>query len=165
MLRVASALGIALALVVAVVAAGHGGDEQLGKGDLVWAKQPQVYRNAALPDDRVMRGVVRNNSVRVMMLTARDLRVRTADGDGMDTATVFAPTFIRGVFPENRGEAIPESEQLRVGLRARIEPGKEVPITVSWRERGKRASMVDYGTGSLPVSDPAEPAHGEADSL
>jgi hypothetical protein len=46
---------------------------------------------------------------------------------------------------------MPENEQLRIGLRARIEPGRAVPITVSWREHGQHASLVDYGTGSLPV--------------
>jgi hypothetical protein len=55
------------------------------------------------------------------------------------------------VVPQNRGDAPPESEQLRVGLRARLEPGKAVPITVSWREHGERAAIVDYGWGSLPV--------------
>ena len=38
-----------------------------------------------------------------------------------------------------------------MGLRARIEPGKAVPITVSWREHGEGAAIVDYGSGSLPV--------------
>jgi hypothetical protein len=46
----------------------------------------------------------------------------------MEHAAVFAPTFIRGVFPQNRGDEIPESEQLRIGLRARIEPGKTAPL-------------------------------------
>ena len=36
-------------------------------------------------------------------------------------------------------------------MRARIEPGKTVPITVSWRQQREHASLVDYGTGSLPV--------------
>ena len=149
--RIVVALGLALAVVLTVVAVSHGGDEELGKGGLVWKQKPRVYRNAALPDDRVVRGVVRNDSLRVMMITARDLRVRTATGDEMESAVVFAPTFIRGVFPENRGSAMPESEQLRIGLRARIEPGKAVPITVSWREHGHHASLVDYGAGSLPL--------------
>jgi hypothetical protein len=151
MLRIAGALGLALALVIAVVAVGHGDDRQLGNGDLVWQEQPHVYRNPQLPHDRVLRGVIRNDSVRIIMLSARELGVRTAGGAKMESATVFAPTFIRGVFPQNRGDAAPESEQLRVGLRARLEPGKAVPITVSWREHGERAALVDYGSGSLPV--------------
>ena len=149
--RILIALGLVLAAVLAVATVSHGGDEQLGTGSLVWEQKPRVYRNADLPDDRVLRGVVRNDSLRVMMLSARDLGVRGVDGKELESATVFAPTFIRGVFPENRGSAIPESEQLRIGLRARIEPGKTVPVTVSWRERGERAARVDYGTGSLPV--------------
>jgi hypothetical protein len=151
--RIAIALGQVVALVVVVVAAAasHGGDKGLGNGELVWEHQPHVYRVGDLPHDRVLRGVVRNDSLRVITLSARDLGVRTTDGDELESATVFAPTFIRGVFPQNRSDGAPESEQLRVGLRARIEPGKTVPITVSWREHGKQGARVDYGNGSLSV--------------
>jgi hypothetical protein len=149
--RIVLALGLVIAVVLAVATVSHGGDERLGKGALVWKQKPRVYRNAALPDDRVLRGVVRNDSLRVMTLIARDLNVRTPGGGEMESAAIFAPTFIRGVFPQNRGSGMPENEQLRIGLRARIEPGKAVPITVSWREHGQEASLVDYGSGSLPV--------------
>jgi hypothetical protein len=149
--RIVLALGLVIVAVLAVATVSHGGGERLGEGALVWDQKPRVYRNPALPNDRVLRGVVRNDSLRIMSLTARDLDVRGAGGGELESAAVFAPTFIRGVFPENRGSDIPESEQLRIGLRARIEPGKAVPITVSWRERGGRAARVDYGTGSLPI--------------
>jgi hypothetical protein len=156
--RIVVALGLVVALVLAVATVSHGGDEQLGKGALVWEQKPSVYRNAELPNDRVLRGVVRNDSLRVMTLTARDLSVRAPGGDELDSAAIFAPTFIRGVFPQNRGSGMPENEQLRIGLRARIEPGKSVPVTVSWRQHRQHASLVDYGTGSLPV--PAAGARG-----
>jgi hypothetical protein len=152
--RIVLALGLVIAVVLAVTTVSHGGDQQLGEGALVWEQKPRVYRNPELPNDRVLRGVVRNDSLRIMTLKARDLDVRGAEGKEMESAAVFAPTFIRGVFPSNRGSEIPESEQLRIGLRARIEPGKAVPITVSWRERGEPAALVDYGTGSLPVPPP-----------
>jgi hypothetical protein len=150
--RIGLALGLVIAAVLAVATVSHGGGRQLGEGALVWEQKPKVYRNPELPNDRVLRGVVRNDSLRVMMLTARELGVLGAKGEKLESAAVFAPTFIRGVFPENRGSEIPESEQLRIGLRARIEPGKSVPITVSWRERGERAARVDYGAGSLPIA-------------
>jgi hypothetical protein len=151
MRRIVVALGLGVALVLAVAAVSHGGGQRLGSGALVWEQKPDVYRNAELPNDRLLRGVVRNDSLRVVTLTARDLDVRAADGGAMESAAIFAPTFIRGVFPQNRGTGMPENEQLRIGLRARIEPGQAVPITVSWREGGRHASRVDYGTGSLPV--------------
>jgi hypothetical protein len=145
------ALGLVIALVLAVATVSHGGDEQLGKGALVWKQKPRIYRNAELPDDRVLRGVIRNDSLRVMTLTARDLNVRAPSGGEMESAAIFAPTFIRGVFPQNRGDEIPESEQLRIGLRARLQPGDTAPLTVSWRQQGEQAAVVDYGAGTLPV--------------
>jgi hypothetical protein len=144
--RVLSALGLLL-----VLAAGCGGDDELGSGDLVWEKKPRVFKNPSLPDDRILTGTVRNDSLEAVTLVARELGVRTDAGDEMESAAIFAPTFIRGVFPQNRGDEIPESEQLRIGLRARLEPGKTAPLTVSWRQQGERAMLVDYGAGALPV--------------
>lgn len=154
--RIGAALAIATALILVVAVAGHGGEPRLGSGDLVWEQQPHIYRNAALPDDRVLRGVIKNDSPKVVTLTARDLTVRASGGGELESAAIFAPTFIRGVFPQNRGEGIPENEQLRIGLRVRLEPGKSAPITVSWREHDERPSLVDYGTGSLPLPGPVK---------
>ena len=142
---------LALTLVLVVVAAGCGGDDELGSGDLMWEKKPRVFTNANLPDDRVLAGTVRNDTLETVTLVARDLGVRTPGGDKMESAAVFAPTFIRGVFPQNRGSEIPESEQLRIGLRARLRPGQTAPLTVSWRRHGEQAAVVDYGVGTLPV--------------
>ena len=153
MKRIGGALAIGIALILVVAVAGHGEEAELGSGDLVFQHQPQIYRNSSLPNDRILRGVIRNDSLRVLTLKARDLKVRAGGGDELESAAIFAPTFIRGVFPQNRGDGIPENEQLRIGLRARIEPGKSVPITVSWRDTGKHAARVDYGTGSLPIPD------------
>jgi hypothetical protein len=138
-------------LVLLVLVAGCGGDEDVGSGDLVWEKKPRIFRPPTLPDDRVLAGTVRNDSLEPIELTARDLEVLADDGDELESAAIFAQTFVRGVFPQNRGEDIPTSEQLRIGLRARLEPGKSAPLTVSWRQNGERAARVDYGTGSLPV--------------
>ena len=153
MRRIVGALVLVVGIVLAVAVDGRGEDARLGGGDLVWQEKPHVYRAAGLPDDRILRGVVRNDSLRVMSVTARDLDVLDAGGDELESATIFAPTFIRGVFPQNRGDGIPENEQLRIGMRARIEPGKSVPITVSWRVTGEHAARVDYGTGSLPIPE------------
>ena len=111
--------------------------------------KPRVFKNPNLPDDRILTGTVRNDSLEAATVIARDLGVRTDAGDEMESAAIFAPTLVRGVFPQNRGDEIPESEQ--IGLRARLEPGKTAPLTVSWRRQGKRAVLVDYGAGALPV--------------
>jgi hypothetical protein len=149
--RIGAALAIGIVLILVVAVAGHGGEPDMGSGDFVWEKQPHVYRNPELPNDRIARGVIRNDSLRVMTINARDLKVRASGGDELETAAIFAPTFIRGVFPQNRADGIPENEQIRIGLRLRLEPGKSAPVTVSWREHDKRAALVDYGSGSLPL--------------
>jgi hypothetical protein len=77
--------------------------------------------------------------------------VRTAGGEELESAAIFARTFGRGVFPQNRGEEIPIGEQLRIGLRLRLEPGSTAPLAVSWRQPGDRPVLIRYETGSLPV--------------
>jgi hypothetical protein len=142
----------ALALTLRLVAAaGCGADDELGSGDLMWEKKPRIFTNANLPDDRILAGTVRNDTLETVTLVARDLGVRTPGGDEMESAAVFAQTFVRGVFPQNRGSEIPESEQFRIGLRARLKPGETAPLTVSWRQQGEHAAVVDYGSGTLPV--------------
>jgi hypothetical protein len=138
-------------LLLAVVAAGCGSDDELGSGDLMWEEKPRVFTNPNLPDDRILAGIVRNDSLETVTLVARDLDVRAPGGDDMESAAIFAQTFVRGVFPQNRGSDIPETEQLRIGLRARLKPGETAPLTVSWRQQGEHAALVDYGRGTLPV--------------
>jgi hypothetical protein len=138
-------------LLLAVVAAGCGGEDELGSGDLMWEEKPRVFTNPNLPDDRILAGTVRNDSLETVTLVARDLDVRAPGGGDMESAAIFAQTFVRGVFPQNRGSDIPETEQLRIGLRARLKPGETAPLTVSWRQQGEHAALVDYGRGTLPV--------------
>ena len=145
-----AALALTLLLAVAA-AAGCGGDDELGSGDLMWEEKPRVFTNPNLPDDRILAGTVRNDTLETVTLVARDLGVRSPDGDEMESAAIFAQTFVRGVFPQNRGTDIPEGEQLRIGLQARLKPGETAPLTVSWRQQGARAAVVDYGEGTLPV--------------
>jgi hypothetical protein len=140
-----------LALAALALAAGCGGDEDTGSGDLVWTEKPRVFKHPTLPDDRILTGTVRNDSFERIDLVARDIRLRTDGGEEIDGAAVFAPTFVRGVFPQNRGEEIPPGEQLRIGLRARLDPGATVPLTVAWRQRQGRPVALEYGSGALPV--------------
>jgi hypothetical protein len=144
---------LAAALVLAALAGCGGDDEGEASGDLVWAKRPRLYLPPGLERDRILTGVVRNDSFERIDLTARDLRVETRDGERVPSAAVFGESFRRGVFPQNRGEGTPESEQIRIGLKLRLRPGKKAPLTVSWRQasRDRRPVRVDYGAGSLPV--------------
>ena len=93
-------VGLAL---VSLAAAGCGEDDDVGGGDLVWESKPRVFVNPSLPDDRILTGEVRNDSLERIELVARDLEVRSAEGARLESAAIFAQTFGRGVFPQNRG--------------------------------------------------------------
>ena len=129
---------------------------RLRRGRRALQRRPHVgeeaarLHNANLPDDRVLAATVRNDSLEPVLLVARDLGVRTPGGDEMESAAVFASPSSR-CCPQDRGDEFPESEQLRIGLRARLQPGDTAPLTVSWRQQGEQAAVVDYGAGTLPV--------------
>jgi hypothetical protein len=151
----------ALAFAAAAIAfaaaalAGCGGDDRSGEGDLVWEKEPRIYRPPNLPDDRILQGRVRNDSLKPVELDARDLRVEDEDGDSLKSAGSFLQSFARGLYPPTREpDPVPEDELLRTGRKARIEPGKSVPVTVSWREtNGRAGARVRYDGASLPIPD------------
>jgi hypothetical protein len=144
----------ALALVAALPLA-CGGGEDTGVGDLVWAGQPEVFRQPTLPRDRVLIGTVRNDSLRQMKLSASDVRAVDGDGNALRGNATFVRGYIHPLYPPTRPPegGLPESELERTGRQVRLQPGKTAPLSVAWRvPRGRKAAVrIDYGSGSLPI--------------
>ena len=46
---------------------------------------------------------------------------------------------------------MPDSELVRTGRIAFLEPGEQIPFTVAWHAEDGRPMVVDYGAGSLRV--------------
>jgi hypothetical protein len=146
----------AAALALATLALGGcGGGDDGGGRDLVWEKDPKVRTPPNLPSDRILSGKLKNDSLRRIDLRPGDLRLLDEDGRRVDGSVTFTQAFIHGLFPPTRtpegGE--PEAELRRTGRLARIDPGKSVPVTISWRvpPSGEKPVRVDYGAGSLPI--------------
>jgi hypothetical protein len=144
----------ALAVLVAVPA-GCGGGDDAGTGDLVWAKGPQVFKQATLPRDRVLVGTVRNDSFERLTIDAGDVRAVDADGEQLRGNATFVRGYIHPLYPPTRPPegGVPESELERTGRRLRLEPGKTAPLSIAWRVAPgqKRPVRIDYGTGWLPI--------------
>lgn len=153
------ALALAAAAALAPVACGGSGDgEAAAAGDLVWAKKPIVFVHQTLRNDRVLSGEVRNDSLRQVRIDAADLRLLTADGEEVDGSAVFLSTYAHQLFPPTRPPkgGIPEKELLRLGVKAKIDPGKTAPLTMSWRQKpgDDPPVRIDTGGGSLPIPEP-----------
>lgn len=147
---------IALAAAAAALAGCSGSGGGTAAGDLVWVGSPRVFTPPDLPGDRILSGRVRNDSLRRVDVTAKDLRLVDADGRAVEgSSAVFLATFAHQLFPPTREPpgGIPERELVRLGVKAKVEPGKEVPLTMSWRQRpgAKPPVRVDTGGGSLPL--------------
>lgn len=145
----------ALAAVAFWLGACGGGGDDGGYGDLEWAQRPIVARPRALPNDRVLIGRIRNGSIRVLRIRAKQMRIVDDEGKSIRGDVIFITGFLHGLFPPTRApKVLPEAAQLRLGLLAKLPPGGSAPINVSWRIAGGRdAARLVYPGGQLPISD------------
>ena len=147
----------ALVLLAAVALAGCGGDgERRGSGQgLIWDAEPSLVVPERLPDDRIVTGVVRNDSLRALRVEAKDLRLVDAEGRRIPGSAVFTNGYLHGLYPRAREPQLSDAELQRLGRRASLTPGKTVPLTVSWREKKGAGPPVaiDWGAGTLPLPD------------
>jgi hypothetical protein len=147
-------LGVAAAVVIALLtAAGCGGDGN-GANPLAWKEDPDLVVPPRLPGDRILRGEVTNGSLDRVVVEARDLKLVDGEGRRVEGTATFLSSYVHSIYPPTRGPSpYPESERERVGQIARIEPGKSAPLTVSWHEpKGPRTPVkIDYGSGSLSI--------------
>ena len=76
----------------------------------------------------------------------------TEDGEPVAAAPVFLQTFGHGLWAAGRGPQVwPDSELQRTGRIARLDPGGEVPLTVSWHAADGEPALVSYGDGLLQL--------------
>lgn len=147
-------VGFAIALAALVLAGCGGGGGGHGSGSLRWDKDPTVVVPEALPTDQVVSGIVRNDSLRELRLTAAKVKLLDAAGRRVPGVTVFLDAYLHGLYPPTRGPfPRPEAEQARIGLIARVKPGAKLPFTVAWRlpAGAKPPVRIDYGLGWLPI--------------
>jgi len=150
--------GAAFALVALALAGCSGaGEDQQGSGDLAWEKDPQLQTPETLPQDRILSGTVRNESLRRLSLTAKKLRVVDTEGRPLKSSAIFLAGFGRGLYPPQREpEQISDFELERTGKISKLRPGQTVPLTVSWRigPGAGEAARVEFDGGSLPIPTP-----------
>ena len=136
-----------LALLAVLALAGCGGDS----GPLVWTEPPLLFTPETTPGDRVLTGTLRNEGLRRLRVDLPDLRIREADGDPVSAQPVFLQTFGKSLWSPGRGPAqLPETELLRTGRIAWLDPGETVPFTLAWRTPAAPA-RIEYDGGSLPI--------------
>ena len=146
------ALAVALLFAIGGCGGGDGGGSQAG-GSLIWDKKPKLFVPKTLPNDRIVQGIVRNDSLRRIQVDAKDLRLVDSKGRRVPGSAVFLAGYLHGLFPPTREPQLSEQELERIGRRAKLTPGKTVPLTVSWREKKGTASPVriEWGDGALPL--------------
>jgi hypothetical protein len=145
-------IAVSLAMLAAAVAgvAGSGGDG--ASGPVHWSGKTDVFRHPTLPRDRVLTGMLRNEGDSGLRIDLGDIRLVAEDGDPVPAAPVFLQTFGHGLWAAGRGPQVwPDSELQRTGRIARLEPGDEVPLTVSWHAADGEPDRIEYGGGSLEV--------------
>ena len=154
---VALALLVPLALLALGAAGCGGGDDRDPAGALRWEKEPVLVEPARLPNDRIVFGMLRNDGRDRADLVAKDLKLLTPGGKRVPASAAFVESFLHGLYPPTRlpGGRVPISEQLRMGIIARVLPGKTVPLTISWRQPAGSDPPVriEWAKGSIPIPD------------
>ncbi len=146
---------VLVAALAAVAPLACGGDVSDGNGALVWVRQPTLVKQETLPRDRVLVGVVRNDSLRRMTLEAKNVQALDAEGEPLKGNATFIRGYVHPLYPPTRPPAggLPDSELIRLGRVVRLDPGKRTHLSVAWRltAGGKRPVRIDYGFGWLPI--------------
>jgi len=142
----------AVALVAALALTGCGGKDVSGGGPLVWEKDPYAGTpSKLLPEDHVVLGTVRNDSLRKLKVRYTDVRLLEADGDRIPAAVRFTDTPGHGLYPPTREpDSVRASEDLRIGRAIDLKPGKTAPLVVAWRGDAKPVA-VEYPGGRLKL--------------
>jgi len=149
---VQAATGAAAALALTLgLACGDDAREAATVGPLHWVGKPAaVPASDLLPDDRIVSGRVENRSLQPVELDARQVRLVDADDRGVRASVAFLDSFGRAWEVYNKGPlALPREEWRRLGRLVRIEPGQEVPLTVSWS--GGEPRRIAYAGGALAL--------------
>jgi hypothetical protein len=148
---------LAVALAVALLGAGCGASSDVvrGTGALSWTQRPRTVALGSRPNDRILFGVVRNDSLRPVRVNATDIRVLDRGGRRLSSVAVFARSFAHGLYgsTDPRAREPGEFELTRLGRLVRLKPGETAPLTVSWRLAGGATTpeQLDYGRGALPI--------------
>jgi len=155
-MRALAILAVVGGLAAALLVAGGGrAGERTTAGALVWAQDgPAAYTPPSLPRDRVVGGEVRNDSLRRIELVSADLRLLDAQGHAVPGVARFTMTPGHGLYPPTRIKAQPLGEQLRLGMRVRLNPGDTAPLVVAWTQPpgAQPPVRVDYGDGALDLT-------------
>ena len=146
---------LALAAAVAALAvAGCGGAERAGgggSGPLVWTAPPVEFTPETLPGERILTGQLRNEGLRRLRVDLPDLRIRDAAGDAVKAQPIFLQTFGKSLWSPVREPAqLPETELVRTGRIAWLDPGETVPFTIAWRKPAAPA-RIEYDGGWVPI--------------
>jgi hypothetical protein len=146
---------LALAAALVALAAAGCGDEPAavegGSGPLVWTEPPLEFTPETLPGERILTGQLRNEGLRRLRVDLPDLRIRDASGDDVAAQPIFLQTFGKSLWSPGRGpEQMPETELVRTGRIAWLDPGETVPFTIAWREPAAPA-RIEYKGGWVPI--------------
>jgi hypothetical protein len=151
----ARAAAAALSAAALLGVAGCGGSGGQGAGDVHWVGSPRVLTPPDLPRDRVLSGTIENGTLRRIEIKSADVRLVDAQGRRVPGIATFLGGYLHGLYPPTRHPVggLPPEEQRRIGLVARIEPGKRSPLVLAWRLKpGSQPPVrVQYGAGSLPI--------------
>jgi hypothetical protein len=99
--------------------------------------------------------MVENGTLRRIEIKAKDVHLVDSRGKSVKGVATFLNGYLHGLYPPTREPAggLPPIEKRRIGIVARIDPGKRAPLVLAWRLNPsvRPPVRVVYGAGSLPI--------------
>jgi hypothetical protein len=127
------------------------------QGGLTWDGDPELIAPAALPDDRILHGRLRNTSPVPLRLDGAAAVLRDDAGRTVRGSVSYAYGFSHGLYGPAVGpnEPMPDFLATRLGTAAVVQPGATVPFTVAWRRGTEAGAPVSADLGAATVALPA----------
>jgi hypothetical protein len=141
---------VAVMAVLAVLAPSRfGGHTAKPGGPLGWQSPARTATVGQTPTDHLLFGRVVNHSGTTIRLRAAQVHVLDATGHRLQTRAAFADGFVPGVMLSG-SSGLYADPSIAVGREVVLRTGQAAPISASYSAPGgRRAAMLDYGTGRL----------------
>lgn len=147
------ALGACVAVLLVADTGSSPSSERSDFGTLAWEGEPKIFKIDTLPDDRVLAGTLRNDSLAEVEVAAADVELLDRRGRPVAHTAIFSRGFARASYSPRLQVPVGESDQVRLGIKLKLKPGEARALTLAWRvsDPARRPVRVELPQGSLEL--------------
>ena len=155
MRRLAGVIGVLVLSLSVTACENKGGGFDPRPSKLTWEGRQMLVTPPGMRSDRVLAGIVRNDSMRQSIAIDADaVRLIDVKGRTVPGSVRFLSGFTHGLATPDRPSVRPGLAELEnTGRVLNLKPGQRSPINAAWRlaKGGSPPVKIDYGPGTLAI--------------